>query len=221
MPPRPYKSKKRTYRKKLKKANTFGNYSTTAAADKLRIKLRYSDTATMTPSTTPSNYFISANSCFDPDRTGLGHQPLGFDQYMLMYDHYKVVGSKINVWAKAASTNVQGDRCIAAIYLDDDAAAITDIHNAIEQGETQWKNLAPTSVKPTLLSKRFSLKKFLSNQKDSANVIGTAASNPAEEAFFNIVIAPLNPVDNPTDFRIHFVIDYLVEFTERKTLISS
>lgn len=37
------------------------------------------------------------NSLYDPDQTGVGDQPTGFDQWMNFYDHYDVQGSKIKL----------------------------------------------------------------------------------------------------------------------------
>ncbi len=42
-----------------------------------------------------SHHFYRANSAFDPDLTGTGHQPMGYDQLALFYDHYTIIGSKI------------------------------------------------------------------------------------------------------------------------------
>ena len=37
------------------------------------------------------------NSLFDPNLSGLGHQPRGFDQLMAVYEKYTVVAAKITV----------------------------------------------------------------------------------------------------------------------------
>ena len=37
------------------------------------------------------------NSLFDPNRTGTGHQPYGFDQLSTFYNRYYVTGSKMTV----------------------------------------------------------------------------------------------------------------------------
>lgn len=34
------------------------------------------------------SYVFQINGPYDPNVTGIGHQPLGFDQLMLMYEHY-------------------------------------------------------------------------------------------------------------------------------------
>lgn len=38
-----------------------------------------------------------ANSIFDPDQSGTGHQPMYHDNYVTIYNNYRVLGSKITV----------------------------------------------------------------------------------------------------------------------------
>ncbi len=55
-------------------------------------KLRYCDRLEIDPgaSSALGEHFFSCVGLFDPDITGTGHQPMGFDQYMALYDHYQV-----------------------------------------------------------------------------------------------------------------------------------
>lgn len=185
-------------------------------------KLRYSSAVLLQPSTAAYNYFFSANGMFDPDITGTGHQPLGFDQYMSLYDHYKVLESKITVEFCGPTDGATSNTMIYAIYLDDDASAITDVLQAIEQGNTVWKAAQPTQVKPYKLTKKFKNNSFFASKKTSAEVVGTASANPSEQAYFNVIASPMAAgVDNPTDFFCLVTIDYTVQFSEKKTLAQS
>lgn len=71
--------------------------------DKLVTKLRYVDVIGLAATTTGvgSNVY-RMNSCFDPDLTGVGHQPMYFDQFCgpigtAPYSRYRVTASKITV----------------------------------------------------------------------------------------------------------------------------
>ena len=46
-------------------------------------------------------YRFRANGLYDPDRTGTGHQPFGYDEWSPIYDHFTVVGSRITVYPLA------------------------------------------------------------------------------------------------------------------------
>lgn len=63
--------------------------------DQMFTKLTYSDLYSVTVGTTSFAYHDwIANSCFDPDNTGIGHQPMGFDQFTNLYQAYRVYGLK-------------------------------------------------------------------------------------------------------------------------------
>ncbi len=46
---------------------------------------------------TGSEYVFRLNSLYDPDLTGTGHQPYGFDQFAALYSRYKVDRVHIDV----------------------------------------------------------------------------------------------------------------------------
>jgi len=63
------------------------------------IKQVYSDFRTMTASTNQAEYVYRLNSLFDPDFTGVGGQPDGFDQWKTLYTNYRVVACGVEVEA--------------------------------------------------------------------------------------------------------------------------
>lgn len=74
-------------------------------SDEVYVKLIYTTNVSITSTLgSPAFYTFAGNSLFDPDITGVGHQPLGFDQWSTFYNKYTVYGSKI----KAAFCNVDG-----------------------------------------------------------------------------------------------------------------
>lgn len=47
-----------------------------------------------------SNYHLfNFNNLYDPDRTGTGHQPCGFDEWTAFYSIYRVLSASIDIWA--------------------------------------------------------------------------------------------------------------------------
>lgn len=54
-------------------------------------RLKYSQIdAWSVTSLTTSNQYYNLNNIFDPDSTGVGHQPYGFDQMAALFAHYRV-----------------------------------------------------------------------------------------------------------------------------------
>ncbi len=81
--------------------------------DQIRVSLVYED---LIPITTVANSYYTqifrGNSLFDPDLTGIGHQPRYFDQYAAIYNKYKVYSSKIEIFVTNASATVPIGICI-------------------------------------------------------------------------------------------------------------
>jgi len=58
---------------------------------KIRTALVYADTKTITPGAGATWHSFSLNSIFDPDVSGLGHQPAYHDKWAALYGVYRVV----------------------------------------------------------------------------------------------------------------------------------
>lgn len=52
-------------------------------------------------------YHFNLNSMYDPDRSGIGHQPYGRDTFASLYNQYRVIGVKYTVEASSNSTTIQ------------------------------------------------------------------------------------------------------------------
>lgn len=102
--------KKRPYRRVRKAARrSFGRGVATITSLAARMmdpfpqrkfcKMRYAENLTITaPSTNLAfEYIFSLNGLFDPDFTGTGHQPYGFDTMALLYNLYIVRGAFIDI----------------------------------------------------------------------------------------------------------------------------
>jgi len=138
----------------------------------------------------PTNYFFCANGMFDPNTTGTGHQPMGFDQMMLMYNQYTVLSSKISVTIYNTTSSVA---VRVGVYLTPDATAGTDPSRIVENGLLTTKVLSAINVAG--YHKEFSLNcdvaSYMGRPKgktmvNSSTLAGTAAANPTEGVFYNI-----------------------------------
>jgi len=64
----------------------------------LRTSLRYQDQYTLTSSSgSAAQWLFRLNSLFDPDLTGVGHQPLYFDQLSGIYQYYRIRSTRMHV----------------------------------------------------------------------------------------------------------------------------
>lgn len=65
----------------------------------------------MTSANNTAFQWFRNNSIYDPDGSGIGHQPLGYDQWSQFYGRYRVIGAKYRV----TITNVTDTPCKVGI----------------------------------------------------------------------------------------------------------
>lgn len=224
--PRKYKRKRR-YRRKMRSGFTSlsggGLVSKSPMPKKFLFKTRYCEPiVTIDPSVAgiPATHVFQANSLYDPDYTGVGHQPIGYDQIMPMYDHYTVIGSRIRV----SATNTDGGTPqTIVVALKDNVTAINDVGRTIENGQCRWgvlsESVAGGATKTLTLG--FSANKFFGcNVLDGDKYKGFEGGNPNEGAYFHITVAPLEGVD-AASVRCNVTIEYVAVLTEPKVLAQS
>lgn len=163
------------------------------------------------------------NSLYDPDYTGAGHQPYGFDQIMDMYEHFTVIASKITV-------NIVGNQSSlpfwVGIALRPDNTSLTGVATQVlrEQPDIKWRLMSGNlSNPPETLSLGFSAKKYFGKRAIVGDTLyrGNATSNPTEGAFFHVLIAPQNTSDDIQTQLVNIKINYVAVFTEPNILVSS
>lgn len=180
------------------------------------VKLRYNDTAVI-PSTTGNIGYntFRCNSCYDPNATLGGHQPMGFDIWTQMYNHYTVLGSKITV--KAVGMSSQGAPTYCGVIRTD---VVTFPHTSpnyvIEEGFKTRILYNPRL--PTTYSLNYSAKKFfqVTNVKDNTARLGAqVTTNPVEEAYFHVWQVPMD-VSTSQTITFDVTVEYIVLFSEPK-----
>jgi len=170
--------------------------------------------------------YFKANGLFDPDYTGAGHQPLGFDQINLLYNKYIVVGSRITAqfWCEDAATRYMA---LAGVTVDDDSSGISGLETMIENGKCSWKMMtvdASTQNKATIIKHSFSAKKFfnLTKIRDTVSTFGAAGTaDPSQTAYFALFVSHSTEAVNLPAVNYMVQIEYAVIFSEPKELAGS
>lgn len=205
-----FRARKRTYQTKLLR----GPVNTTTVA-----KLRYCDSSTLTPAAGAiSNYILRANDCYDIDYTSTGHQPMGFDQLMVNYNHFTVIGSKLTVSFIGASEDF-----LAAIYvsgnLSDGAGAASEIK---ERGRTNYRLVPCTgsNAGKATLRHSFSAKKFFHCKAiiGESQYKGTTSASPTEQAYYYVTVASNDGASTVGTVKISFQLEVIVVFSEPKSI---
>lgn len=217
-PRRPYRARRlrRAAIRRVKRRIPRG-VSTQANIPRMQ-KMRYvQDVAlTMTAGAT-SKYEFRANSIYDPDYSGGGHQPMRFDQMAAFYADYVVVASKITVRHMGAGGSNAPYKI--ALYLNDtNTGAITSINDLIEQGRCRFKvTTAGVQHPQDKITLGFSAKKFfgVANIKDNVDRLGApCTTNPADQAIYVLCTQPVDAASSITGEVLSITIDYLVWFNQ-------
>lgn len=143
---------------------------------------------------TKSLYQFRCNSLYDPDYTGVGHQPMYFDEMAAKYFKYQVVKASIRVWVEPTSTVPE----IISLFMDRDVDVPGTIDGQMEQHKDQVV-LGSNRNHPIRLSgwwdgpaaAKIDKKAFLGHEawRSQTN------TNPTQECFWHIVRWGLNAGD--------------------------
>lgn len=103
--PTPRTAKKKQWKRKPRSGyKTFVNRSLQPVPQRSIIRHKY---ATSISTVSGSGlYYLNLNSMWDPDRSGIGHQPYGRDTFATLYGKYRVIGCKYIVEVSSNSSTI-------------------------------------------------------------------------------------------------------------------
>lgn len=192
----------------------------------VRRKLVYYDYNQSLATTTglPTTRFFSANGCYDPDFSGTGHQPMGFDQMMLFYDQYTVLASKITVTFTADASAMR-----FGLGISPDTTALGTALQIVENGmltsRTCDASNGGTGPRIFPLTNSVDCARYFGRDPGRALVNdpelhGTATANPVEGVYY--ACSAWNFMTTVTCTAYYDVlIEYDVVFTEPRKVANS
>lgn len=166
------------------------------------------------------------NDLYDPDSTGLGAQPMGFDQWMIFYEHFTVLSSKITCTFLPNFTQSTANQYICGIYTDSNSTSTAIPTAMMEQPGTRYGILTANAARPLILSKTFSTSTFFGKSRNDvlaeSELKGTDVGSPSEQAFWHVfaTAADTNLVD-AAEVRVNISIEYFAYLSERRTMPQS
>lgn len=190
------------------------NYSDPFPA-KANYILRYSDQITLNPSAgSNADYFFRANSIYDPDSSGVGHQPYGHDTLQTIYKHYMVDRAVITLIPTQFGNTV----CTYGVKIAGDASGSS--YHLIREGKGTTMSTTAVGARSVPISRTYDKNKMWPVMKDSSAEFG---SNPSADtnALFHIFMQGPNQSTDPgsVDFTVN--ITYYVTCFELNALPSS
>lgn len=194
------------------------------------VKMRYVSEFNLTSTSGVSqSYNFRANSPFDPDLTGVGHQCKTFDQWMAVYSHFNVLGSKAKV--RLLSTNgvdhIAYGVCrtpVANQMVGLDLSAI--LENRYQKGYRitgsgfQYGGLR-AKANVDLVTKYSQKKQHGANSTSRTDLTGSISTNPTESTIFEVWQCATGGAMSSKTCAYLIIIDYIVLLTEPKVLPQS
>lgn len=192
-------------------------------SDRFFTKLRYTDVRKLNTASTPYNdYVYRGNSLYDPDFTGAGAQPQGFDQWSAFYGQYRVFASKISV---TFITNGTTQAQTIAIIPNLTSTGFADQVIAIESPYSRSSCIAANAGmgKQTLgnfmsVAKIWGVDKQ-TVQSDDLFRANTSGSNPSNQFYWHVFCYDMGGTE--ANCFIQTKIVYYCEFFDRNQLSTS
>ena len=198
--------------------------------DHKKVRLRYCSSLTLDAqgTSTLSVASICANGMYDPELSLGGHQPMGFDQWMEVYNHYTVTEAVITVrWVPIAATSVVPG--VFGVLLDDDAVVPypTDYHSMVESGRCRYATYGLVegvgTGKHPQVRKYFNARKFFGSRfiQGDLKYAGNITKNPDENVYFHVWASSPGAGADPPSQVFEVVVDYVATLFEPKALPKS
>lgn len=161
----------------------------------------YSDLVNSASTTSPGVHNFSANSLFDPDQTGTGHQPRGFDQLKLLYNRYKVYAVNIKLTAQLASgANSLG--VVGVRFFNEDAITTFSVSDMKENPRAWTVKSIDGQHNKIIINKYSKLYKIagLSKKQWDADVLNYGAGTGASPTYQPRITVSWSDIDESTSF---------------------
>lgn len=190
----------------------------------LKTTMVYHETFDLNPGAAGVNavYVWSANGLYDPNITGVGHQPRGFDQLMTLYDHYVVIG------VKASMTVANLDASKAQVY----GMAIVDRNTSLGSPNIEYMELRTSKSRIVgpfgpdavgTLHIACDPNKFLGRSKPMSDpeLKGSTSANPTEQAYIHCFAFPQDASTDTGALNCRITLEYTAILIEPKQPTSS
>lgn len=180
---------------------------------KATVIMRYNTTITLTSDVAgiAGYHLFRANSIFDPDQTGVGHQPYGRDIYAQIYNHYKVNSSTIVVTPVDAKTGFVG------CTITDDTSVNLGFDNVKEVKGTRMIPMTSPGNNNGKVIQQYNSSQIFEPNYDTTGITAAMGNNPSEQSYFHVWFTPQLSTSTG-DVKVNISISYNVSMWELQDL---
>lgn len=200
-------------------------YCPKVCPDVMRVRMRQSEFRSLSGAGAVSfnAYIYRGNSIFDPNFTGVGHQPLGHDQWQAFYRRYRVIGSRVDI--KFLASSAAAENLVGMLVPLNTSTVLSNAEDYMEAAYSKNCNIGQsTSNGVGELSMYMAVNKIRGGphnlvryEEDYGALFG---ANPSKEFFWHIVV---RAVDGSLTWTCDYAVDvtYYVEMFDRQSLDQS
>lgn len=176
--------------------------------DRLINKLKYVEQFSSVFAGGVLNQVYSANGLFDPNITGVGHQPLSYDQMTPLYERYTVLNSSCKV------TMMTGTAAVGTltVSLNDDPSTFSQI--SMREGPKSQNKVWSASNMAVVMTYFNAEQFFGDNVENNTLYQGSSVSNPSEQAYYSIRVDESSLGSSTVNFLVE--IEYTVLWSEMR-----
>lgn len=165
-------------------------------------------------------YSFSCNSLYDPDVSGVGHQPMYFDQLTALYDHYTVIGSQVTIKVSHLVPTNYSAR-VGCMINDDSTVTPTSMNSLCENSLAKHRLLASGQTNPVIFNLKWSAKKtFGGSILANDNLQGSNSASPSEQSMYSIFVQPTDEITT-NSYVVEVLFKYITVWDELKDIAGS
>jgi hypothetical protein len=182
--------------------------------DSTYVKLKYNEILSRLPANIIDSYVYRWNSLYDPNYTGVGGQPTGFDQWATLYNNYEVVASSIKV---TVFNNLAGGSMVICVYPNKNSTALT-YSDAIDQAYAKHAAVGPaTGVNTKTFRSHISAPKLSGRETYDLTYTANVGGNPTVQLYWLLSAFSVDATTN-LDYSMEVEITFWSKFFDRLPL---
>lgn len=216
--------KRRRYNKGRSKRATLSTMNPLIVPDRALTKLVFPDARGLTSTAGAiETYVYSGNDVFDPNYTGVGGQPTGYDKWISFYRFYKVYASKIQlIFHNVIALGTQGASFYCGVIANQDPSlAVATVPEMASLPYTKMR-IFHVGAGACKISNYMTTEKIYGLNKKAVEVDTSYAAlvtgSPTSEWYWNIVVQT-GDMATTAAVQVSVRITYYVEFYGRNDAI--
>lgn len=180
-------------------------------------KMKYAETVQTNGN---GQYYFNLNSIWDPNGSGIGHQPYGFDTLATLYNRYRVIACGYRIQPNATTSTAGQSFQVACMPANEVLSSVLSMSEMKENPRSKYIIQTGGGGAVTLSNKTY-IPSLVGRTKaqymadDRYQALTTAS--PQELAILNILTS-FTGGDAPGPLNVNILLEYTVEFFDIKHL---